>query len=58
MEFYRLLDATFYDCINTIYQLKNLSWIKMSVFEEYGAFKALLQPANFTLGPDLSLIQQ
>ena len=44
MKFYRLYDATFYDCIYTIYQyikpffffLKN----KMSIFEEYGAFKA------------------
>ena len=43
LKFYRLSGATFYDCINTIYQfitpfLDN----KMSIFEEYGAFKTNL----------------
>ena len=35
-------DATFYDCINTIYQFIKLFWEnKMSIFEDYGAFKTL-----------------
>ena len=39
-ETYRLSGTTFYDCINTIYQFINLPWRKkMSIFEEYGAFK-------------------
>ena len=40
MKFYRLSDATFYDCINTIYYfIKHfLDKKKMSTFEEYGAF--------------------
>ena len=49
LKFYRLPDATFYDCINTIYQFikpfldNNLT--EMSIFEEYRAFKqSLLQP--------------
>ena len=38
MIFYRLSGATF--CINTIYQfIKPFLDNKMSVFEEYGAFK-------------------
>ena len=40
MKFYRLSDATFYDCVNTIYQsIKLFLDNKMSIFEEYGAFK-------------------
>ena len=39
MEIYRLSGATFYDCINTIYQfIKSFLDNKMSVFEDYGAF--------------------
>ena len=39
MKFYRLSDATFYDCINTIYQfIKPFLDNKISSFEEYGAF--------------------
>ena len=39
-EFYRLSGATFYDCINTIYQfIKPFLDNKMPIFEEYGAFK-------------------
>ena len=39
LKFYRLSDATFYDCINNVYIiLLNFSWIKISIFEEYGAF--------------------
>ena len=39
LKFYRLSDAIFYDHINIIYiNLLNLSWIKMFIFEEYGAF--------------------
>ena len=39
--FYRLSGATFYDCINTIYQfIKPFLDNKMSIFEEYGAFKS------------------
>ena len=40
LKFYRLSDATFYDLINTIYQfIKPFLDAKMSIFEEYGAFK-------------------
>ena len=40
LKFYRLSGATFYDCINTIYQfIKAFLDNKMSIFEEYGAFK-------------------
>ena len=40
MKFYRLSGATFYDCIDTQYQfIKHFSDNKMSIFEEYGAFK-------------------
>ena len=40
LKFYRLSGATFYDCINTIYQfIKPFLDNKMSVFKEYGAFK-------------------
>ena len=39
MKFYRLPGATFYDCINTIYQfIKHFFDNKMSIFEEYGTF--------------------
>ena len=41
MKFYRLSGATFYVCINTIYQfIKPFLDNKMSIFEEYGAFNA------------------
>ena len=41
MKFYRLSGATFYDCINTIYQFIKpfFDKKKISIFEEYGAFK-------------------
>ena len=40
MKFYRLSGATFYNCDNIIYQfIKSFLDNKMSVFEEYGAFK-------------------
>ena len=40
LKFYRLVGATFYDCINTIYQfIKPFLDNKMSIFEEYGDFK-------------------
>ena len=40
LKFYRLSDATFYNCINTIYQfIKPFLDNRMSLFEEYGAFK-------------------
>ena len=40
LKFYKLSGATFYDCINTIYQfIKPFLDNKMSMFEEYGAFK-------------------
>ena len=40
MKFYRLSGATFYDCIYTIYEfIKPFSDNKISIFEEYGAFK-------------------
>ena len=43
LKFYSLSGATFYDCINTIYQfIKSFLDNKMSIFEEYGAFKFLL----------------
>ena len=39
MKLNKLSDATFYDCINTIYQfVKPFLETKMSIFEEYGAF--------------------
>ena len=39
LKFYSLSGATFYECINTIYQfIKPFLVNKMSVFEEYGAF--------------------
>ena len=42
MKFYRLSGATFYDCITSIYQFIKPSLVnKMSIFEEYGAFKLL-----------------
>ena len=41
MKFYRLSDATFYDCINTIYQfIKPFLDNKMSIFEKYGAINS------------------
>ena len=37
LKFYGLSGATFYDCINTIYQFINpFLDNKMSIFEEYG----------------------
>ena len=50
MEVYRLSGATFYDCINTILCtfIKPFLDNKMSIFEEYGAFKSkVFQQANF-----------
>ena len=41
-DFYRLSDAIFYDRIIPCINLLNLSWIKMSIFEEYGAFNITL----------------
>ena len=39
LKFYRLLGATFYDCINTVYKyIKYFLDNKMSIFEGYGAF--------------------
>ena len=45
MKFYRLSDATFYDRISTIYQFIKpfLDKKKMSIFEEYGAFRKQLK---------------
>ena len=41
-EILRLSDATFYVCINTIYQfIKPFLDKKKSIFDEYGAFKYL-----------------
>ena len=41
-EILQMSDATFYDCVNTIYQfIKPFLDNKMSVFEEYGAFNLL-----------------
>ena len=40
LKFYRLSVVTFYDSVNTIYQfIKPFLDNKMSIFEEYGAFK-------------------
>ena len=40
LKFYRLSGATIYDRINIIYQfIKPFLDNKMSIFEEYGAFK-------------------
>ena len=39
MKFYRLSDAIFYYLINTIYQFIKPLLDKMSILEEYGAFK-------------------
>ena len=42
LKIYRLSIATFYDCINTIYQFsKSFLDNIMSIFEEYGAFNTL-----------------
>ena len=42
-----LSGATFYDCINTIYQfIKPFLDNKMSIFEEYGAFKVKVPRAS------------
>ena len=39
-KFYRLSCATFYDCIDTIYQfIKPFLGNKIPIFEEYGALK-------------------
>ena len=41
MKFYRLSGATFYDCIDTIYQfIKPFLDNEMSIFDEYGTFKS------------------
>ena len=41
MKLYRLSGVTFYYCINTIYQfIKPFLDNRMSIFEEYWAFKA------------------
>ena len=46
-EINRLSGATFYDCINTIYQfIKHFLDNKMSIFEEYGAFKGMTIEGN------------
>ena len=51
LKFYRLSDATFYDLINTIYQfIKPFLDKKMSIFEEYGAFKAPITTAAQHIG--------
>ena len=49
-KFYILSPATFYDCINTIYQFINISLIKMSIFEEYGVLNIVYINLYF-LGP-------
>ena len=47
MKFYRLSGATFYDCINTICRfIKHLLDNKMSIFEEYEAFKSTVVILN------------
>ena len=47
LKFYRLSGATFYGCINTIYQfIKPFLENKMSIFEEYDALKVLSGMAN------------
>ena len=46
LKLYRLSGATFYDCINSIYQfIKPFLDNKMSVFEEYGALNNPLMKA-------------
>ena len=43
LKFYRLSGATFYDCITILYQfIKPFLDNKMSIFEEYRAFKVLI----------------
>ena len=50
MKFYRLSDATFYDCINNIYNLfKSFSDKKMPIFEEHGAFNNMFFGVFFSL---------
>ena len=51
LKVYRLLGATFYDRINTIYQfIKPFLDNKMSIFEEYGAFIAnVVDPDQTTM---------
>ena len=45
LKFYRLSGATFYECINTIYEfIKSFLDNKIAIFEEFGAFKV---PSSF-----------
>ena len=47
LKFYRLSDATLYDCINTTYLfIKHFLDNKMSYFEEYGAFNEPVSGQN------------
>ena len=55
MKLYKLSDNTFYDCINTIYQfVKPFLETKMSVFEEYGAFKVIFKYSGISTNGRLS----
>ena len=50
----RVSDATFYDCINTIYQfIEPFLDNKMSIFEEYGAFKVFRHLTAYHIYPKL-----
>ena len=50
LKFYRLSDATSYDsiipCINSL----NFSWIKLSIFEVYGAFNITSVTSSYHYG--------
>ena len=50
LKFYKQSGATFYDCFNTIYQfVKPFLENKMSVLEEYGAFKRRIHHENIPI---------
>ena len=50
LKFYKQIGATFYDCFNTIYQfVKPFLDNKMSIFEEYGAFKRRIHYENMPI---------
>ena len=50
IEINRLSRATFYDCLNTIYQfIKSFLENEMSVFKEYGSFEHVISYASSVL---------
>ena len=58
LKFYRLLDATFYYRITTIYQFIKPFLDKMSIFEEYGAFETCWKNKKILVSETLHNIKQ